>query len=182
MIKHTNKPSKFAVVGSGCSGKTTISRIIGKQLNIKVIEIDAVLYKPNWVERSQDDLRRIIDAETVKDSWVIDGNYRKLYDLTAERADVVIWLNFSFLRVFSRALLRTVNRITDKKDIFPGCKETFYKALFTKQSIPWGVLIKWNKKRNQYRNIFDEKAFGDREYKEFHNQKDLDKYVATLQS
>ncbi len=178
---YINIPRKFVVVGTGCAGKTTASKIIAKNLDIRFIEIDAALYLPNWVERSQDELRRIIGEETAKDSWVIDGNYRKLRDLTIFRADVIIWLNFSFTCVFSRALFRTVKRIFDKTEIFIGCRETFYNAFFTKHSIPWGVIKKWKKKRNEYRKIFDEKTFGDKEYIECRNQKELDKYVATLQ-
>ncbi len=179
-MESTDRPLKFAVVGSGCAGKTTVSRIISQQLNINFVEIDAVLWLPGWVERSKDELRRIINEETVRDSWVIDGNYRYLYDLTVFRADVIIWLNFSFISVFRRTISRTVRRTITHEEMFPGCSETFYKSFFTKHSIPWRVMKKWKKKRIQYRKIFDEKTFGDKEYIECHNQKELDQYVSTL--
>ena len=38
---------RIVIIGTSCSGKTTLASTIALKLNIKHIELD----KPNWVER-----------------------------------------------------------------------------------------------------------------------------------
>ena len=175
-----NESLKFVVVGSSCAGKTTISKEIAKIFGINHTELDSVFWLTNWGERPDDDFRRIVDELTSRDSWVIDGGYTRLHDLTLGRADVIVWLNYSFIRVFCRAFFRTVKRSITGKEIFSGCRETFYSSFLTKDSILWWVLTTWKKKRIQCRKIFDDKAFGDKEYEELRTQKEVNLYLGEL--
>ncbi|MCF7810886.1 adenylate kinase [bacterium] len=173
---------KFAVVGSSCAGKTTVSREIAEKLNLNCTQIDAVFWQPNWREKPENDFRRIIDELTSKDSWVVDGCYTRLHDLTLGRAEVIVWLNYSFTRVFRQAFLRTVKRAAKKTEIFSGCRESFYLSFFTRESILWWVLTTWKRKRTQYRKIFDEKTFGDKEYVELRTRKETERYLDELKT
>ncbi len=179
-MNSVDKPLKFAVVGSSCAGKTTVSREISNKLKIKFVGIDNIFWLPDWTPLPREELRRRIDDETSQPSWIIDGNYSRLQDLTLNRTDVIIWLNYSFVRVFSRALYRTISRAITQEELFQGCRESFYQSFFTKDSILWWVLTTWKTRRDKYRKIFDEKGFGEKVYIECRNQKELDKYVATL--
>jgi adenylate kinase family enzyme len=179
-MEESHKPLKYAVVGSSCAGKTTVSKIIAKKLGIKFVGIDYIHWLPNWTPMPDDELWRRIDRETAEPSWIIDGNYSRLQDLTLSRADVILWLNYSFFRVFYRALSRTISRIITKEELFPGCRESFYLSFCSKESILWWVITTWKKKNSKYRKIFDEKVFGDKSYIECRSQIELDQYVATL--
>ncbi len=179
-MRDSNSLRKFTVVGSSCAGKTTVSKVIAEKLDIEYIGIDYISWLPNWVTIPEEDLRRIINETTSANSWVIDGNYSRFHDLTLNRSEAIIWLNYSFMRVFSRSLYRTIKHVITQEEIFPGCKGYFFRSFCTKDSIIWYVIKTWKKKRNKYRKIFDEKVFGDKEYIECNNQKELDQYVATL--
>ncbi len=42
--------NRIAIVGGCGSGKTTLSNILSKKLNIPVTHLDGINYKPNWIE------------------------------------------------------------------------------------------------------------------------------------
>ena len=100
----TNQPNKHdldlrrvVVVGSSCSGKTTLAKRIADDLGIQHIELDAIHWMPNWVERPPEELRKLTAAAVAQDRWVIDGNYLVVRDIVWERATTVIWLDYSSL-------------------------------------------------------------------------------------
>ncbi len=175
-----NESLKFAVVGSSCAGKTTFSKEIAQKSGLIHIELDTIHWLPNWGERPEDDFRRIVDELTSKDAWVVDGGYTRLHDLTLGRANVIVWLNYSFIRVFYRAFIRTVKRAVTKEEIFSGCRGSFYVSFLTKDSILWWVMTTWKRKRIKYRKIFDAKTVGDIEYVELRTQKEANRYLCEL--
>ncbi|MDP8238758.1 MAG: hypothetical protein P9X24_06695 [Candidatus Hatepunaea meridiana] len=146
---------RAVIIGSSCSGKTTLAKAIGKRTGIKHLELDAVSWLPNWESRDTNDLRRLVEIEVQKENWIIDGNYTILNDIIWSKATTILWLNLPFYLIFYRAITRTIGRIFTKEELFSGCYETFCQSFFTKDSIIWWVITTWRKKRNQYRQIFD---------------------------
>jgi adenylate kinase family enzyme len=65
---------RVAVVGTSCSGKTTLARIIASTNDILHIEIDAVYWQPNWTPVPIHAFREAVEAEVARDEWVVDGN------------------------------------------------------------------------------------------------------------
>lgn len=149
-------------------------------MKIELIEIDRLHWLPGWRERPEDEFRRIIDEKTARDSWVIDGGYTRLHDLTLARSDAIVWLNHSFARVLYRAFTRTVKRAITGEEIFNGCRESLHDSFLTKDSILWWVLTTWKRKRNRYRAIFDHQEYGHKEYIELRNQRDVDRLIDEL--
>lgn len=175
-IKH----SRFAVVGTSCSGKTTISKAISEKLGIKYVEIDSIYWLPDWQKRPDKGLFCIIDKATLEDAWVTDGSYSRLHNYTLNRADVIVWLNYSFPLVFLRALRRTIKRSITQEELFAGCRESWYESFCTRNSILWWVITTFKKRRDQYRKIFNEKIFGDKTYVELHSQREADRFLREI--
>ena len=93
---------RVVVIGSSCSGKTTLAKRISGELGIPHIELDAIYWLPNWIERPPEEMRDLTAAAVAQDRWVVDGNYRVVRDIVWEIATTVIWLDYSFATVFYR--------------------------------------------------------------------------------
>ena len=130
-----NQLSRVAIVGTSCSRKTTLACALAKILEAPRIELDALHWGPNWTETPADQLRVAVDEATIRSRWICDGNYRMVRDLVWARATTIIWLNYSFPLVFTRALRRTVSRSIRRTTLYSGNRETFAKSFLSRDSI-----------------------------------------------
>jgi hypothetical protein len=71
--------------------------------------LDTSHWGPDWTIRTVFEQRvaQAIEGE----AWVLDGNYQSVRNSVWVRATAIVWLNFSFPVVFSRAMSRTLRRI-----------------------------------------------------------------------
>jgi adenylate kinase family enzyme len=141
---------RVAVVGSSCSGKTTLARDLSKVLDVPHIELDAVYWEPDWTPRPLPDFRHLVAQAVSADRWVVDGNYATVRDLVWPRATAVVWLNYPFLLVFPRALSRTLRRAVTREELYSGNRESFRKALFSRDSILLWVITSFRHRQREY--------------------------------
>ena len=133
---------RISVVGGSCSGKTTLSRRLSAKLGVPHIELDALHHGPNWDEAPAELLQqRVRDAlAAAPGGWVVDGNYHgKIDRLVLDQADLVVFLDPSFLTALRRALWRTFSRSLRRQELWNGNRETFRNA-FSKNSIVLWVI------------------------------------------
>ena len=117
---------KIALIGSGGAGKSTFARELGKELNIEVYHLDALLWKPNWEPTSKEQQRKIQLDLVAKEKWIIDGNYNGTMDIRLNAADTIVFLDFNRVLCTYRALKRTVQyRNKTRPDMAEGAKERF---------------------------------------------------------
>lgn len=145
---------RIMVVGTSCSGKTTLARSIAESMGIPHVELDALYWGPNWTTRSIHEFREAVADRIRAERWVVDGNYSKVRDMVLARATDVIWLNYAFPIVFGRAILRTSRRIVSREELYGGNRETFRDALLNRDGIPWWVMRTYCRNRRDYRKLF----------------------------
>ena len=155
ILKVKNKYKFITIVGSTCSGKTTLAKHFSRFLKIPHIELDAIYWGPNWTAKPFPKFREIVEEITTRDSWIVEGNYMSVQDIVLSKAELVIWLNYSFPVVFYRALSRTVRRMITQEEIFSGNKEKFFEQFFTKDSLLYWVIKTYKKKKDNMKFIFD---------------------------
>ncbi|MFQ6027838.1 MAG: adenylate kinase [Dehalococcoidia bacterium] len=172
--------TRIAIVGSSCSGKTTLARQVAESLIIPHIELDALHWLPHWTERPDEEFRGLVRQAVAGDSWVADGNYLVAQDLVWGRATMVIWLNYSFRVVFQRALSRTVRRVFGKEELFSGNRESFRQAFLSRESIIWWVLTTYRARNRRYRAIFERREFPHLEVIELRNPKAANELLVSL--
>jgi adenylate kinase family enzyme len=173
---------RIAIVGTSCTGKTTLARRISHLLNVPHIELDSLYWRPNWDPSPPDQFRALVHENLATDCWVVDGNYSVVRDIIWSRATTLIWLNYPFPIVFGRALARTLGRVISKEELFSGNRETFRQALLSTDSILVWVLKTFWKRRREYPMLFKESMFSHLRVIELRNQKAADELIDKLAS
>lgn len=150
---------RIIVVGTSCSGKSTLAGEIAGALGYRHIELDALYWLPDWQERDRDEFRAMVSEQVAADEWVLAGNYRRLaQDIVWSRGTHLVWLNYSFPLVMQRALRRTLGRALSRKELWPGVRESFRTSFMSRDSILLWVIKTFAKNRAEYRAIFDDRA------------------------
>ena len=142
-------PRRIIVRGTSGSGKTFMSRALSAKLGIEHTEIDAHFHLPGWQERPREELSAILDGVVEKDAWILDGNYTVVTTEHQQKADTVVWLDYSFPTVFFRLLKRTVRRSLKREELWNGNRETFLKSFFSRESILWWMVTTYTKRKRQ---------------------------------
>ena len=150
--------SRVVVVGTSCSGKTTFAQRLAGLLDVPHVELDALHWLPDWVERERADFRARA-AAAARPHWVVDGNYSTVRDLVWPRATTVVWLNYGFATVLWRGLRRTVSRCVTRKTLYSGNVESWRIALLSRHSILLWIVQTHRRNVRQYRALFDEMTF-----------------------
>lgn len=118
MDSHGSFPKRILLLGKSGSGKSTLAKKLSALLNIEHVEIDMIFWRPNWTKTPKDEMRVQVDAKVRPDGeWIVDGNYRYLADITWQRSDLIIWLDYPMLFVLWRLFLRSVWRILTRQKV-----------------------------------------------------------------
>lgn len=100
----------IVIIGTTSSGKSTLAKQIADMFNFKYIDLDALHWEPNWQEAPLDVLRERVKAATQAPAWVIAGNYHSVRDIIWPKAEAIIWLDYSFWKIFWQLARRTFTR------------------------------------------------------------------------
>lgn len=117
--------NRISIVGGSGSGKSTLCSILSKELNLPAVHLDGINFDSNWVEIDKSKRDNIIVNKALEDKWIIDGNYTKTLKNRLERADLIIWLDYSTFALLKGVLKRFFKGINKEKPEIPGCKERF---------------------------------------------------------
>ena len=113
---------RINVVGTSCSGKTTLARAIAARRGLPYTELDALFWGPRW-EPVPSEVFHARVAEALRgDRWVLDGAYTgsRVGPRIWERADTIVWLDYPMPLVLGRWARRTVARIRSQEEFWPG--------------------------------------------------------------
>ena len=115
---------KILVIGSGGSGKSTVATRLGALLNLEVIHLDKLFWRPGWVKPEPEDWLQTVNELTDRDSWILDGNYSGTLDLRFRKCDTIIFLDLSRWLCLWRIVTRALRyRNASRPDMAEGCTE-----------------------------------------------------------
>jgi adenylate kinase family enzyme len=173
---------RVVVIGTSCCGKTTFAKQLARILQYPHIELDSLYWAPNWTPKPKDEFTRLVKDAVSGDYWVIDGNYRVVRDAIWPRATSVIWLNYAFATVLTRALVRTFRRSLFQEQLYSDNRETLARAFFTRDSIWWWVVSTFKGRRLRYQRLRETKTFPQLEWIEFRKARDAERFLRELES
>ena len=117
---------RILVIGCGGAGKSTLARQLGEKLNLPVVHLDRLYWKPGWVQESREEFDRKLSLELDKGRWILDGNFNRTMPQRMAKCDTVIYLDFPrmtcLLGVMKR-ILTTYGKV--RPDMGDGCPERF---------------------------------------------------------
>ena len=172
--------SRINVVGTTGSGKTTTAKMLAERLGLVRIELDALFWKPDWGKTPDDEFLPAVDEATRGDGWVLDGNYSRTRSIVWPRADTIIWLDYSFPRVFLQLLGRTIRRTVTREVLWNGCQERSRVSMFSKDSILlWCLKTYWRRRRN-YPNVFKQPEYEHLNVFRFRTPRSFKQWLGTL--
>ncbi|MBH8565262.1 DNA topology modulation protein [Nostoc sp. CENA67] len=115
---------KIMIIGSGGAGKSTLARELGSILGLEVIHLDTLYWNPGWVETPKPEWQSIIQDLTLRESWIMDGNYSGTLDIRLAIADTVIFLDLKRLLCLWRVIKRSWQYAGQSRpDMASGCPE-----------------------------------------------------------
>ena len=117
---------RIAIIGYSGSGKSTAAQKLGEKYGIPVLHMDTVYWRKNWSQRPAEECRRIVnDFMESNTDWVIDGNYKKLYQTERfDRADIILFFSFNRYKCLYNIVKRYIKyHGTSRPDIAEGCNE-----------------------------------------------------------
>ncbi len=150
--------ARINVVGTCGSGKTTVAKSLAGLLGVPHVELDALFWRSGWGEATDPELRAAVNEVVAGDAWVIDGNYSRVRDLIWARADTVVWLDYSFLRVFSQLLGRTIRRAVLREPLWHENRESLRMSFLSRDSILLWAVKTHRRRRSQYRALLADPA------------------------
>ncbi|WP_096435025.1 topology modulation protein [Alteribacter populi] len=116
---------RIMVLGTSAgAGKSTFAKKLGKITGLDVCHLDRLFWKPGWVKASLEEFTAYQKEVMEKEAWIIEGNYSNTYDIRAEKADTIIYLEVPLTTCLFRVVKRWITNIgKTRDDMGPGCKE-----------------------------------------------------------
>lgn len=113
---------RICVLGNSGSGKSTISFKLAEMLKLPLYHLDKIYWQPNWVATPKEEVvKRVRDIASLE-QWIIDGNNKSTMIERFERADAVIYLDYSPIFCLWRVIRRALTTVV-RADMAEGCKE-----------------------------------------------------------
>lgn len=118
---------KVLVIGSSGAGKSTFARRLHAATGLKLIHLDKLYWKPDWIETTDKAEWRKTLAQVLKgEEWIIDGNYSSTMEMRLQASDTAILLDLPNYICTWRVLKRFVfYRKRKRPDMAEGCHERF---------------------------------------------------------
>lgn len=174
--------NKINVVGTSGSGKSTFSRTLATKLGHPYIEMDAIFWKANWQESSDEEFFSALKSILSQDTWVLDGNYNRTSEIKWADIDQVIWIDYSFSRTVYQAVKRAFIRSVTKTELWEntGNIETFTKSFFSRDSIIVWTLKTYKRNRVRYTEMFNDPRYRHIEFVRLTSPKMTKAYIDKL--
>ena len=115
---------RIIIIGCGGAGKSTLARKLGEVLDLPVVHLDKLFWKPGWVETSHEEFDALLAQELAKDQWIMDGNFNRTMPERMKRCDTIIYLDFSRFACLMGVLKRIITTYGKvRPDMGEGCPE-----------------------------------------------------------
>lgn len=142
---------RINVVGTSCSGKTTLARALARRLDVPHVELDALFWGRDWTPVPTPLFRARLARALANDDWVADGGYSAVRDITWARVETIVWLDFPLRTVLVRWARRTFSRIRSREEFWPdtGNRESVRHTL-RRDGLLWWILATHRRRRRSH--------------------------------
>ncbi len=171
---------RIVIVGTSGAGKSHLAARLAHELGCPRIELDALHWAPNWVERPDADMAADLARAITPARWVADGNYSSVRHVLWPRATDIVWLDHPRHVVWARVLRRTARRTLLREPLWHGNRETLRMALFSRESILWWSLTTFAGKRRRYAAMMASGEFPHLRWHRLGHPREVGPWIAAL--
>ncbi|MBJ7554486.1 shikimate kinase [Marinomonas spartinae] len=173
---------RINIVGTSGSGKSTVGRMLATKLGYPYLEMDAMFWKPDWQESTDEEFFAKLEHQLLQEKWVLDGNYHRTAPIKWVNVDTVLWVDYSFTRTLYQAVKRAFLRSLSKQELWDktGNVETFSKVFFSKDSIILWTLKTYKKNRIRYAEMINDPKYGHIKFVRIRSPKKAKQFVDGL--
>jgi adenylate kinase family enzyme len=151
--KSNNPRGRMMIVGTTCTGKTTLACSLARLFDWPHVEFDALFWNSNWQYAPNSVVGQRLEASIAGSDWILDGNCVEFKDLVWPRIDTLIWLDYSLPIVLWRAVKRTIWRCRSGELLWGKNIETWRRSLCSRNSAIYWAIKSWQGRRRQYNEI-----------------------------
>jgi adenylate kinase family enzyme len=116
---------RILVMGSSGSGKSTFAHRLSSITGIPTVSLDALFWKPGWVESDATEFGRRVTEAAQQPRWIMDGNFiAHAGVLRRSLADALIWFDLPTRTCMTGIIIRiatSYGRV--RPEMAPGCPE-----------------------------------------------------------
>ena len=173
---------RIVVIGvTGC-GKSVLAEKLALKLGLNFIELDALNWKPGWVESGAEEFRQKVEAATRAPAWALAGNYNNTRDLIWPRAEVVIWLDYPFLLVFGRLVKRTLQRWWTQEQLWGTNYERLLPQLkiWSNKSLFYWQVHSYRRQKWLYPQLIASREYSHLNFFHFKNPRETEEWLNLL--
>lgn len=108
---------KIYIIGPVASGKTTLARKLSKKLNIKMYELDKIVWDDaRGVKRSDEEIVLLFANILNEKSWIIEDVGRNKFREGIKVADIAYYIDLSKTSLYKRVILRWIKQMLKIED------------------------------------------------------------------
>ena len=117
---------RIVIIGCGGAGKSTLARQLGEKLDLPVVHLDKLFWKPGWEQVSHEEFDVLHRQALAEEKWIMDGNFNRTMGERVAHCDAIIYLDFSRFACLFGVLKRVLTTYgTVRPDMGEGCPERF---------------------------------------------------------
>ena len=117
---------RIIIIGCGGSGKSTLARQLGQLLDLPVVHLDKLFWRPGWVPVSHEEFDVLHHEALLGEKWIMDGNFDRTMEVRIARCDTIIYLDFNRITCLLGVLKRVITTYGKvRPDMGEGCPERF---------------------------------------------------------
>ena len=115
---------RIMVIGRSGSGKSTFAWQLHKATKIPVYHLDKFFFTDFWIEQDYQQFLKIQEVLVNQDTWIIDGNSTKSFEMRYQRAQCCLYFNFPRYLCYWRVFKRLFYKDACIEDRANNCPET----------------------------------------------------------
>jgi len=172
---------RINVIGTSGSGKSTLSKRIATKLDIPYIEMDRLYWGPNWTEPTPEEYVPRVEKAVAQPAWVLDGNYNKTNPIKWQRADMIVWVDYSAIRTLYQVVTRAISGIISRKELWEGTgNRESLTILFSRKSIVLWTIQSYRKNKRRYGALKHDPRYQHIQFVHIRSPKEADAFIESV--